>query len=196
MCEQLNQTIPVPLLFNSIKHHAGFLRNFIKTYAGSSKSLENISKELRYIGHSLTDLYYGSLTPEMIALEVINYLESNHSLELTEYKKFLAAENTYYKIVELSDSSNWVLRRGNDTERFVHIHPGKHTVNTIRVRALTLKSAILVNISLKKSNLLFADLKLVNQIRTKYLNESPQKHFSYNYGVGKIISLLGNIKQP
>ena len=190
MCGQLNQTIPVPLLFNSIKHHAGFIKYFIITKSNSSESLETVSKELTIVGHSLTDLYYGSLTPAMIAREIIDYLESKSVSGIDGYKLFLAAESGEYSITGLSDSSNWVLRLGNDGERFVHIHPGKYTVNTKRVRALTLKSAILATIFLKRNKLLVANLNLVNQIRTKYLMESPQKYFSYNYGVGKIINLL------
>jgi hypothetical protein len=179
-----------PILLNVFKHHANFLIRYIDKKSTGDDSYENIADDLKLIGHSLIDVYYGALSPMEISEEIINYLNTKQSLTVTEYKKFLVAGGEDYRIVELSDSSKWILRLGIDTERYVHIHPAKYSSYTERVRAFTLKSAILTIIFKERDNEYMTDLGILNYVRTEYLELSPQKNLSSDNGVGKILNLL------
>jgi hypothetical protein len=190
MSAKFDLTYSEPILLNIFKHHTEFISYYIDQKSGGNDSYENIADELKYIGNSLTDLYYGPLSPLEISGEIIELLKSEKSLTINRYKKFLAVEGSNYRIIELSDTSKWVLRLGLDSQRFVHIHPGKHTPYTTRVRALTLKSAILFCIYIKRENKYIYDLSILNYVRTEYLKASPQKKLSWDYGVGRTISLL------
>jgi len=192
MREKFDFIYSEPILYNIYKHDAGFISYYIDQKSAGNDSFENIADELKYLGHSLIDLYYGSLSPSEISGEIIDYLKAEQSLTINRYKEFLAADGGDYRTVELSDSSRWVLRHGNDSKRFVHIHPGKHSPYSTRVRALSLKTTILYIIYIRRENCALSDLYVLNYIRTEYLKVSPQKYFSYNYGVGKIIYLLSS----
>ena len=43
----------------------------------------------------------------------------------------------------MPDGSAWVLRQGEEGGRYVHVHPGRRTPPTLRVRATVLKTAVM-----------------------------------------------------
>lgn len=136
------------------------------------------------------DLYYGSLTPIEISESVNEILKMDKAFLLAEYISWLKQYGRDYQLVKLNDNSVWTLRLGENPERYVHIHPGRYSPHTIRVRATTLKTAIIVLGSLKIGEIVNIETKTINQIRKKYLNEPPIKSYSNASGLGKLIDLL------
>ena len=92
------------------------------------------------------DLYLGSLNPRQISNEIINKIKNFGLYTYIKYRKWLSEEGKQYKQIDLSDTSVWMLRFGNEKDRYIHIHPGRYSPNTMRVKAKTLKTAIAVNV--------------------------------------------------
>ena len=99
-------------------------------------------------------------------------------------------EGKEFRQIQLRDRSIWVLRSGENQERYLHIHPGRYSPNTIRVKAITLKTAILI-LSIKQlDEIERIDTQLVNDIRRIYLNEPLLKSFLKASGLGRTIQLF------
>ncbi len=181
--------IPVPITFNTHKHHFYFLLNRIEEW----KNYEwiEVETELLKIGDNLTDLYTGKKPVEDICNECLNYLKRCGVNTRSDLIKWL--HPTTYKSIDLSDSSEWIIRVGNDPERFIHIHPAKNSALTVRVRAGTLKTVLtLMSVVYTSSPPGINSLKLVNQVRTQYLHLSPIKSLDKNKGILKLWNLFRN----
>ena len=140
--KEINCSIQLPLTFNCWKHHAGFIKKQIKFYRNEKISGEELQKTLLVIGGSQMDLYVGKLSPQEICDEIISKLRSTEVLAFEDFKQWLFEKGNKYKLIKISDHSVWTLRLGNQEERYVHIHPGRYSPLTLRVKALTLKTAI------------------------------------------------------
>jgi hypothetical protein len=91
----------------------------------------------------------------------------------------------------LSDSSAWVVKRSVNDENYIHLHPGKRSELTCRVRASTLKTVIAcyaVEELPEKPH----QLSAVNQIRCNWLNLSPVKVLQPGKGILKLAALFKN----
>jgi hypothetical protein len=181
-----------PLLFNLWKHHAGFLRAQVRSAAGGGTPLQSIASQLVVIGTDLMDLYCGPLTPAAIAGGIISHLQMNQLFERSVYQNWIESGGRY-RVVEVSDdSSRWVLRLGEHESRYVHVHPGRKTPHTCRVRANVLKTAVM--------GLSFAavhggdssDIALLNRVRREYLHLPPiGRQLTETEGIGAVLALLG-----
>lgn len=132
-----NRPLPeTPVLFNALKHHLPTLKKFI------SNPPPHWKNELFVIGHSLIDLYVGDMSVSAIIQETIQALHKLNVLNLSNYESWLESANGY-RIIHLSDGSKWTLRRSraNDVQ-YIHIHPARNSLHTIRVKSETLKTAI------------------------------------------------------
>jgi len=187
---EINCSIQLPLTFNCWKHHAEFIKKQIEFYRGEKILVEELQKTLLVIGESQMDLYLGELSPQKICDEIINQLKSNGALAFEEYKKWLFEKGKDYKLTEISDSSVWTLRLGNEEERYVHLHPGRYSPVTLRVKALTLKTAIAVLIINYEKNFPLLDTLKINEIRKKILNLPPVKKNYTNSAVARVINIL------
>ncbi len=134
------------------------------------------------------DLYLGKLTPHAIATEIIGRLNEFNAGSRVLFENWLFGRGGDYKLLTVSDGSVWTIRLGKNEKRYIHIHPGRHSPNTLRVKALTLKTAIIAAISGNENNLL--NLEFINGIRVSILNASPLKSVSSTSGLGKIINIL------
>lgn len=181
--------LPEPILLNCIKHHAGFIKNEI---ISSNYDREELQIKLLVIGDSQMDLYLGSLSPFDICNEVIDQLQNNGVLEQEKYKSWLELDGNDYQKIKLSDASVWTLRLAADIERYVHIHPGRHSPQTVRVKANTLKTAIAVSVHATQFSISEVDIDFVNQVRKEILEESPIKSLESSEGLTKILTLLSN----
>ena len=95
-----------------------------------------------------------------------------------------------YRLVELSDTSRWVLRLG-EVNHYVHAHPGRYAPHTRRVRANVLKTAVLVlaHVGVHGGDPL--DVKLVNHVRRQHLALAPiGKDLAGDQGLGGVIDAL------
>ena len=184
-----NCLIPPPINLNCWKHHAGFIKKQIESVK-ETKVLDQLKVYLLKIGESQMDLYFGEYSPAKISEQLLNYLHSKKILSSRQYKDWLSKDGKDYQLVELKDKSIWTLRLGDDVSRYVHIHPGRYSPYTVRVKATTLKTAILVLSSEKIGEIKTIETKTVNQIRKKYLDEPPLKSLSSASGLGKLLELF------
>ena len=89
------------------------------------------------------------------------------------------------------DTSKWVLRAGDEDDRFVHLHPARYSPFTIRVRANVLTTAVM---ALAYTRLHGGDplsRSVVNAVRRDYLGLAPVgRDPSGDEGIGSVIELL------
>ena len=184
-----NCQIPPPINFNCWKHHVGFIKKQIESVK-EIKELEELNGYLLKIGESQMDLYLGRFSPSDISEQILSALYRIKTFEFEQYKNWLTKDGKDFQLVELKDNSVWTLRLNDDIGRYVHIHPGRYSPNTVRVKATTLKTAILVFCSEKTGEIKTIETQTINRIRKKYLNEPPLKSFSKASGLGRLLELI------
>lgn len=188
---------PEPLLFNCWKHHEGFLLNIINMVK-SLNDLEDLKEDLKKIGNSTTDLYTGKLSLLEISKTVLDYLLGKDLLKKEIYFTWIDESGEEYRTLEFPDHSIWVLRKGNEPGRHIHIHPGRNVSHTLRVKANVLKTAIAVNAISKIENCHPLDIELINRVREDFMNLSPTKFVTTNQELGRMIiklaEKLGTVK--
>jgi hypothetical protein len=183
--------VPPPVLFNVWKHHAGALRHHVSLAAGEGEpGLAALAGQLVVIGSELMDLYTGPLTPRRIADEVVAGLDAAGLLDADAYRRWIE-ESGEYAVVELpGDGSRWVLRRGKEAERYVHVHPGRWAPQTRRVRANVLKTAVMALALAQAIGGDPFDVGLVNEARRRYLGLSPVPSVGGQEGLGALLAAL------
>jgi hypothetical protein len=180
-----------PVLLNTWKHHAGALRQRIGA-AVQSGDLQTLADGMIVIGSELTDLYFGALSPAEIGQQVVNQLHADNRLAFDAYRPWLEAGGGY-RMRNLSDGCRWVLRLGDEADRYVHVHPGRYAAHTRRVRANVLKTAVMVlaHAGLHGGNP--HDRTLVNAVRQRYLGLAPiGQMLTGDQGLGAVIDLLAS----
>ncbi len=189
--KEISCEISDPVLLNCWKHHAGFIKSIVSEYKNRDEfDFSNLRNDLLRIGESLMDLYLGELTPGKIADSIISLFKKKDILKKDNFINWLRKEGTDFRVIELKDKSLWTIRLGEQKEKYVHIHPSRYSPLTVRVRALTLKSAILYLI-LNKSEADIADnLLFLNKIRKEYLDQPPLKMISIKSTLPRLISIL------
>jgi hypothetical protein len=184
-----NCFIPPPINLNCWKHHAGFIKKQIESVK-EIKDLDQLKGCLLKIGESQMDLYFGEHSPAKISEQIRDYLHSKKILSSSQYQDWLSKDGMDYQLVELMDKSIWTLRLGDDVSRYVHIHPGRYSPSTVRVKATTLKTAIFLLCFEQLGEIKSFETETVNNIRKKYLDEPPLKSFSAASGLGRLIDHL------
>ena len=175
-----------PFQLNPWKHHFSFILYKVSEITQA----EELKKELLKIGDTLTDLYIGSLTISQIISEIKSELSRKQYLTLSEYTEWINETQKKYRTISISDGSFWVLRINKDKNKYIHIHPGKYSPFTIRVKSRTLKTAILFTVFSRQRRDDSIDISQINEIRLRYLNLPPVKSLSSSGGLGRMISLF------
>jgi len=186
-----NCHIPLPINFNCWKHHAGFIKKQIESVR-KIKDLDQLKAYLLKIGESQMDLYFGKYSSLEISGYILQALHQKKIFSPRQYQDWISKEGKNYQLVELKDKSIWTLRLGENSERYVHIHPGRYSPRTVRVKATTLKTAIFVLCFERVGKIKTIHTETVNKIRKKYLDEPPLKSFSTASGLGRLLDLLYN----
>jgi hypothetical protein len=183
--------VPPPVLFNPWKHHAGALRRRVAEAARAGpEGLAVLAPQLLVIGTELMDLYTGALSPAEIAAGVVAQLRADERLDPEVYRRWLD-ESRGYRVLTLSDdASSWVLRFGEEGGRYVHVHPGRWTPHTRRVRANVLKTAVLALAQAAAIGADPLDVALINRVRREYLGLSPVPALADEGGLGAVIEAL------
>jgi hypothetical protein len=184
--------VPPPILFNAWKHHAGALRQQIADVRASGvEALVVLPGQLLVMGTELMDLYTGALLPRQIGAAVVAALSGERRLAWEEYHKWVEAGGGYRVLVLTADDSSWVLRLGEAGGRYVHLHPGRRTSHTLRVRANVLRTAVLVlaHVAVHGGDPL--EVTLINQVRQRFLGLAPIKELEGDRGLRGMIELLG-----
>lgn len=173
------------ILFNGLKHHRQSIQEFIQMYA--IRELPLLSQALTAIGNSQMDLYLGNLTETEIFTEVLLQLTRLEALHEEAYRQFLQPH--HYQTIDLCDGSRWVLRLGKHRGQYIHIHPGRYSPHTLRVKATTLKTAIAVQIW-HKEHPEPLDTVVLNRLRKETLGLSPVRTLSEVQTVTQLIQVL------
>jgi len=188
--ESVRPELPFPVLLNGWKHHAGFLRQrIVLAAAGGEAGLEDLAGQLVVIGTALMDLYTGQLAPAEIGDRVLAALKVDNRLSLDAYRAWVQAAGGYQVLAFPEDASRWVLRLGDETGRYVHVHPGRWSPATLRVRANVLKTAVmlLAHAAAHGGSL---DVARINRVRQRYLALSPIGALAGDQGLRGVIDLL------
>ncbi len=186
----MEKPIPHPALLNTWKHHAGWLRWRVgRAASGGEAAVAELARELVVIGNRLMDLYTGPLTPADVGREALARLEATGLQAYEPLSASLATQNGY-TLLTLSDGSAWTIRLGPADGRFVHLHPGRWTTNTMRVQANTLKSAIMAHAFAQLTGREPTDQDVLNAARMAYLNLLPVRRLDADGGLGAVVAAL------
>ena len=180
--------IPEPFLFNPLKHHLGFIREYInvKIEGESNSDIKNLIKELKHLGTCVMDVYTGSLSVSNICREVEEFLEHKDLLRSEPFSLWAGIKMNDFRIISLADGSQWTLKFRNNNLRFIHIFPARNSQHTFRIKANTLKSALLYHIMIGKDFITGDDL---NKIRI-HLGLSPIKDTVDTVAILEMIEIL------
>lgn len=180
--------IPLPLLFNPLKHHLPFIRDFIEKNTDNLvlKGNSEIVKELKHIGGSVMDVYSGGLTVPEICDEFLCYLKTKRLSGRRAFINWAGSETRDFRIVYMSDGSQWMLKYYNHNERYVHFFPARQSPLTFRIKANTLKSAVLYQIFIGKDYVTEEDLNVARALA----GLSPVKEIFDTEAISEMIELL------
>jgi len=183
-----NAIVPGPLLFNPLKHHLFFIKEFIAEKLSEENSLDirALVKEVKHIGSSVMDVYTGSLSVMDICVEIKDFLRVNELDEIKNFSSWTGIKYSDFKTVSLSDTSQWMLKYHNEESRFIHLFPARLSPHSFRVKANTLKSAILYYILIGKDFITSEDL---NKARSM-LGLSPVKNTAEAEAITEMIEIL------
>jgi hypothetical protein len=181
-----------PVLFNTFKHHAGALRVRIDEIAAAGPgALAELGTRLAVLGSRLMDLYTGPLSPRDLSAWVVQHLQAEGRLELSAYRAWLLTQNDYAVVDNPQEGSRWVLRLGDETGRYVHLHPARWSPLSVRVRANVLKTAFLGVAHARVHGGDPSDRVVLNEVRRDYLGLSPLgQDPEGDAGLGIILELL------
>lgn len=184
----IEQQIPEPFQFNPLKHHLEFIREFISVRLAEENevNIKSLTKELKHIGTSVMDVYTGSLSVDYICIEVISYLRLKRLDKKKVFSDWTGKDFNDFRIMTLSDTSQWMLKFHNDENRYVHLFPARLSPHSFRVKANTLKSAILYYILIGKDYITREDLNRARAL----LGLSPVKDAIDAEAITEMIEIL------
>jgi hypothetical protein len=160
-----------------------------------ASALDALPSHLLVMGTELMDLYIGALLPWEIGAALVAALSAEQRLAWDEYRPWLEAGGGYRVHTLPEDGSCWVLRLGEEGGRYVHLHPGRRTPHTRRVRANVLRTAVMVlaHVAVHGGDPL--DVALINRVRRQSLGLAPIKQLEGEVGLQGMIELLGGRAQ-
>ncbi len=179
---------PFPVLFNAWKHHTGWVRSRI-AQAVSANTLDQLAEEVVVIGTRLMDFYHGPLAPDAIGERVLQQLRHDAKLDEPVYREWLAGQGGYAMLTLPDDGSRWAVRAGAEGGRYVHLHPGRYSPNTVRVQANALKTAVLAHAIAQLQGRSASEVAVVNEARQRFLQLPPVPAI-HEGGLGEVIGLL------
>ncbi len=161
-----------PVMLNGWKHHLGYLVEQVTRWTKKPEQLFPLFiAKLKLLGDSQFDLYNGRLKPEQIADELTKTLKGFRAFERENYFRWVDSSNQLYWQLTVSDQSEWTMRKGDDENYYIHIHPSRHSKFSQRIKASQLRTALatLVMANMKGEK---PGLQLMNSVRRDYLGMS------------------------
>jgi len=132
--------IPIPVRFNAFKHHRNYILGILE-----STSPEVIIDLLDPVCNNYIDIYTGTMSPADIVYAIIKILQSNQVFQEDDFTRWVDSKNGYRQI-SLDDGSEWIARRCNKAERYIHLHPAREGLFSLRFKGSTLKTVYLLKI--------------------------------------------------
>ncbi len=182
-----DNAIREPFLFNPLKHHLGFIREFInRKIDESSTDIIKLTRELKHLGTSVMDIYTGSLSVKNICIEIEEFLKQKDLLTREAYSIWTGIKVERFRIISLTDGSQWTLKFRDNPQRFVHLFPARNSQHTFRVKSNTIKSALIYYIIIGKDLVTGDDLNKVRPL----LGLSPIKDAIDSEAILEMIEIL------
>lgn len=179
--------IPEPVLFSPFKHHLEFIKEFINFNIDKpGLNVQTLTRDLRHLGTSVMDIYRGSLSVRHICNEVLDFLEAKNLINKEIYSSWSGTKDDIFRIITLTDSSEWTLKYHESLLRYVHVFPARNSPHTFRVKGNTLKSAVIYNIIIGKDMVTGDDLNKVRPL----LGLSPVKNPIDTKAILEMIEIL------
>jgi hypothetical protein len=190
LCDMISGVhIPAPVMFNPLKHHLGFIREYTRAWSDSTHNHTDQSvmiSELKHLGSSVMDIYSGTLTIEQICREVLAYPGINQFAEPEKLAAQAGRKLTDFRIITLSDSSRWSVSCSDSSRLWVHIFPARGSIYSFRIKSNTIRSAILYHILIGKDYVTNNDLNIVRSL----LGLSPVKDTVDAEAINEMIEIL------
>jgi hypothetical protein len=177
-----------PFTFNPLKHHLGFIREFIgkaQLHADESETFELINS----IGPQVTDVYCGKLSVDQLLMIVKSQLGDLGIHDQLAYNEWVNNSGKDYNFLNLPDGSKWTFRKGEKKDCYIHFHPAR-TNGSVRIRGTTLRTAMGLKIIAKENLSLYNDIDFINSLRQQRLQLSPIKSLSNFPAINKVLDLL------
>jgi hypothetical protein len=157
--------IPEPFLFNPMKHHLGFIKDFVNFHIDNTiTDIQSLTKDIRHVGRSVMDIYTGLLSIGSICTEAEELLTKKNITGREAYSVWTGTMESSFRTISLSDDSQWTLKYHDNPLRYMHIFPARNSRHTFRVKANTLKSALIYNIIIGKDLVTGDDLNKVRPL--------------------------------
>ncbi|HEY3388944.1 MAG TPA: hypothetical protein VGK38_05190, partial [Prolixibacteraceae bacterium] len=169
--------IPLPVRFNPFKHHRNYILSKLKTSPRGE-----IIHLLDQLCNNYIDIYTGAMTPDSICTGIIDILKSNHVFGLNDFTGWVSSK-IGYRQVRLEDQSEWIIRKGDEIERYIHIHPTHAGSFSIRFKGSTLKTIYLLKSGFASSYESIT-LESVNDMRIQ-IGLSPVQKLDRSRGILK-----------
>jgi hypothetical protein len=181
-------SVPFPLLFNPLKHHLGYIRHFIEEVATDNKMAgrNELVRELKHIGGSVMDVYSGELSYMDICDELLSYLNDKRITETDRFISWAGEDPNDFRTIHLSDGSQWILKYYENELRYIHSFPARFSPHSFRIKANTLRSAILYQIFIGKDFITEENLNTARAIG----GLSPVKDVMDTEAVTEMIEML------
>jgi hypothetical protein len=179
---------PEPLLFNPLKHYLPFIKEFINNHLSDIKDpgLKELTRELKHVGTCVMDIYMGKMAQEAIFREIREFLTMNRIQKREAYMEWVGTGFNDFRIISLTDTSQWALKYHSNETRYVHIFPARSSPHSFRIKANTLKSAILYIILIGKDYVTEDDLNTARALA----GLSPVKEVADAEAVTEMIEIL------
>jgi hypothetical protein len=182
--------IPEPFQFNPLKHHLLYIREFVSCKLSQEKGIDikRLVREIKQIGTSVMDVYTGGLTVNEICKEITGFLDSERLAGHKIFSEWTGKNFRDFGTITLSDTSIWMLKFHNDELRYVHLFPARSSPHSFRIKANTLKSAILYYLIIGKDFISTDDLNRGRAL----LGLSPVKDAAEAEAITDFIEILRN----
>ncbi|MFP4556297.1 MAG: hypothetical protein ACLFNU_05440 [Bacteroidales bacterium] len=181
-------TVKEPMLFLAWKHHLPYIKYVVKKNHNSLSNGNKIQLCKRF-GTSVIDLYYGYLSPANISEEIFNVIQKAGADTRCEYNSWIDNRLGNYRMITLSDKSSWTIKKCDFLQRFIHIHPSRHSCYTARVKATALKTAVAYCL-LFRSKKKFPRVEELNFSRRKLLKLPPLKDDVLYHQIFKLVEYI------
>ena len=187
---ELSSQLPSPIIFNGLKHHRLIILKFIKKSKEKNYPIDTLNLAMKKIGNSMIDLYHGDLKPQDISDEIVDLLKLESNFYKDAYYKYVSSVPEKTRKLKISDGSSWILLPGTQAEKYIHIHPARASKHTIRIKSISLKTAIFIKIFYDEQLTNLRIVALANEIRQKYLSEPPLKNELYIKGAQRALCIM------
>lgn len=184
------QKIAEPFLFNPMKHHVRHIQSFIDRCKKQGIDKGMLHETLLKMGKCMLDLYIGKIEIAGITNEIQAILMKLNAFDNDSYIGYISKSQKCFQLIRLSDGSIWTLLLGFEADKYIHIHPARGSIHTIRVSAIALKTALILKAYYPDINECSDLVNTTNEIRTQFLDESPIKDFGSTKGIRNVLQYL------